>query len=397
MNAVKLSWSAVAALVIASVVTLAAFGWPFLAATSGVGEGASHSTDAPWIFVLVLPLLAMIVLAEVNAGGIDAKAIALLGMLASIGGALRALSPGAAGLEPSFAVIMLGGRVFGRGFGFVQGALTLFVGALLTGGVGPWLPFQMIAAGWVGFLSGALPKRLTGRSEVVVLALLGFVLGVAYGALMNLWFWPFGGYGAGLSYDAAGGPGGERGELLQVLPGDLGAVGRQSWRVHVPAVVADRSAAAARAQTRVQARGVRGPCDVSTRSQRDPLNPRVREMKTLVIGGARSGKSAAAESALADASDVTYVATGYPADHDAEWAARVARHLAHRPASWTTVETLDLAGVLAEPGGPVLVDCLTLWLTRILDRADAWESGASIEPDTSALVAALRRQRPARW
>ena len=206
VNAVKLSWSAVAALVIASVVTLAAFGWPFVAATAGVGEGASHSTDAPWIFVLVLPLLAMIVLAEVNAGGIDAKAIALLGMLASIGGALRALSPGAAGLEPSFAVIMLGGRVFGRGFGFVQGALTLFVGALLTGGVGPWLPFQMIAAGWVGFLSGALPKRLTGRSEVVVLALLGFVLGVAYGALMNLWFWPFGGYGAGLSYDAAGGP-----------------------------------------------------------------------------------------------------------------------------------------------------------------------------------------------
>ena len=206
VNAVKLSWSAVAALVIASVVTLAAFGWPFVAATSGVGEGSSHSTDAPWIFVLVLPLLAMIVLAEVNAGGIDAKAIALLGMLASIGGALRALSPGAAGLEPSFAVIMLGGRVFGRGFGFVQGALTLFVGALLTGGVGPWLPFQMIAAGWVGFLSGALPKRLTGRSEVVALALLGFVLGVAYGALMNLWFWPFGGYGAGLSFDAAVGP-----------------------------------------------------------------------------------------------------------------------------------------------------------------------------------------------
>jgi adenosylcobinamide kinase / adenosylcobinamide-phosphate guanylyltransferase len=113
-------------------------------------------------------------------------------------------------------------------------------------------------------------------------------------------------------------------------------------------------------------------------------------MKTLVIGGARSGKSAAAEAALGDASDVTYVATGYPADHDTEWAARVARHVAHRPPSWTTVETLDVAGVLAEPGGPLLVDCLTLWLTRVLDRADAWESDASIEPDTSALLAALR-------
>ncbi len=209
-HVVRVSWSAAAALVVASLVTLAAFGWPFFATPTGLGEGASHSTDAPWIFVLVLPLLAAIVLAEVNAGGLDAKAVALLGMLAAVGGALRALSPGAAGLEPSFAVIMLGGRVFGRGFGFVQGALTLFVGALLTGGVGPWLPFQMIAAGWVGFLSGCLPRsltwRLTGWPEVVVLSGLGFVLGLAYGALMNLWFWPFGAYGAGLSYDATAGP-----------------------------------------------------------------------------------------------------------------------------------------------------------------------------------------------
>ena len=207
VQVVRLSWSAIAALAIASVVTLGAFGWPFVKLATDVSEASSHSTDAPWIFVLVLPLLAAIVLAEVNAGGLDAKAIALLGMLASIGGALRALSPGAAGLEPSFAIIMLGGRVFGRGFGFVQGALTLFVGALLTGGVGPWLPFQMIAGGWVGFLSGCLPRRLSPRSEVWLLALLGLVLGVAYGALMNLWFWPFGGYGDQLSFDPTSGPG----------------------------------------------------------------------------------------------------------------------------------------------------------------------------------------------
>ena len=205
---VRLSWTAIAALAIASVVTLGAFGWPFVKLATDVSEASSHSTDAPWIFVLVLPLLAAIVLAEVNAGGLDAKAVALLGMLASIGGALRALSPGAAGLEPSFAIIMLGGRVFGRGFGFVQGALTLFVGALLTGGVGPWLPFQMIAAGWVGFLAGCLPRRLSPRAEVWLLALLGLVLGLAYGALMNLWFWPFGSYGDQLSFDPTLGPAG---------------------------------------------------------------------------------------------------------------------------------------------------------------------------------------------
>jgi adenosylcobinamide kinase/adenosylcobinamide-phosphate guanylyltransferase len=113
-------------------------------------------------------------------------------------------------------------------------------------------------------------------------------------------------------------------------------------------------------------------------------------VRTLVIGGARSGKSGAAESVVAASSDVTYVATGYPADRDLEWAARVSRHQASRPATWATVESLDLVGLLGEDGGPLLVDCLTLWLTRILDAADAWDSGASIEAETSALVSALR-------
>jgi len=198
---IRLGWSAATALVLASLVTLGAFGWPFVRTATVAAEASSHGTDAPWIFVLVLPLLAAIVLAEVNAGGLDAKAIALLGMLSSIGGALRALSPGVAGLEPTFAVIMLGGRVFGRGFGFVLGALSLFVGALMTGGVGPWLPFQMIAAGWVGFASGCLPRRMSPRAEVWALAVLGLVLGLAYGALMNLWFWPFGSYGDQVSFD----------------------------------------------------------------------------------------------------------------------------------------------------------------------------------------------------
>ena len=205
VRAIRFHTGAALALVLASVVTLAAFGWPFVLEPTGGSEASAHGSDAPWVFALVLPLLAAIVLAELNAGGIDAKAIALLGMLASVGGALRALSPGVAGLEPSFAVIMLGGRVFGRGFGFVQGCLTLFVGALITGGVGPWLPFQMMAAGWVGFLAGSLP-RMRGRVEVWVLALLGFWLGLLYGALMNLWFWPFGLYGDRLSFEAGAGP-----------------------------------------------------------------------------------------------------------------------------------------------------------------------------------------------
>ncbi|HEY3015083.1 MAG TPA: bifunctional adenosylcobinamide kinase/adenosylcobinamide-phosphate guanylyltransferase [Nocardioides sp.] len=113
-------------------------------------------------------------------------------------------------------------------------------------------------------------------------------------------------------------------------------------------------------------------------------------MKTLVIGGARSGKSRIAEGLLAQAPDVTYVATGYPAHDDPEWAARIARHVADRPATWTTVETLDLAGLLRADGGPLLVDCLTLWLTRVMDEVEAWTTGASVDGPTDELLGALR-------
>jgi energy-coupling factor transport system substrate-specific component len=182
------------------VLGLVAFGWPFLT-RPGTALDTSHSGDAPMVFVLVLPLLAAVVLAELTSGGMDAKAVAMLGMLAAVGGALRALGPGTAGLEPSFAVIILGSRVFGRGFGFVLGAVTLLVGALLTGGVGPWLPFQMIAAAWVGFFAGCLPPA-RGRAEVAWLSGYSFVVGLVFGMVMNLWFWPFAAYGPETSFVA---------------------------------------------------------------------------------------------------------------------------------------------------------------------------------------------------
>jgi energy-coupling factor transport system substrate-specific component len=187
-------------LAVVSLIGLAAYFWPFFV-EPGAALDNSHGADAPWVFVLLLPLLAAVIVAEMSSGGIDAKAVAMLGMLAAIGAALRALGPGAAGLEPSFIVIVLGGRVFGRGFGFVLGALTLFAGALVTGGVGPWLPFQMIAAGWVGLFAGMLPQ-IRGRAEVALLATYGMIAGLGYGMLINLWFWPFASYAPELSYVA---------------------------------------------------------------------------------------------------------------------------------------------------------------------------------------------------
>ena len=92
-------------------------------------SGLAHGTDAPLVFALVLPLLLAVVLAEMSEGGMDVKAVAMLGVLAAIGAALRPLGAGTAGLETVFFLLVLGGRVFGAGFGFVLGATTLFAGA----------------------------------------------------------------------------------------------------------------------------------------------------------------------------------------------------------------------------------------------------------------------------
>ena len=180
-------WRAAVTMGVTTLVGLAAFLWPFLAQP---GSGLAHSADAPWLFVLLIALLTALVVAELSSGGLDAKTVAVLGVLAAAGGALRVLSGGTAGLEPMFFLLVMAGRVLGPGMGFVLGALAVLVGAFLTGGVGPWAPFQMIAAGWVGFGAGALP-RAGGRTERVMLAGYGLIAGLLYGVVMNLWFWPF--------------------------------------------------------------------------------------------------------------------------------------------------------------------------------------------------------------
>ena len=180
-------WRSASTLAATTVVGLAAFLWPFLAQP---GSGLAHSTDAPWLFVVLIALLTALVVAELSSGGLDAKTVAVLGVLAAAGGALRVLGAGTAGLEPMFFLLIVAGRVLGRGMGFVLGALAVLVGAFLTGGVGPWTPFQMIAAGWVGFGAGSLP-RAGGRPERVMLAGYGLVAGLLYGLVINLWFWPF--------------------------------------------------------------------------------------------------------------------------------------------------------------------------------------------------------------
>jgi energy-coupling factor transport system substrate-specific component len=173
---------------VTTVIGIVAFFWPLLAAPES--SAIAHAGDAPWIFALVVPLLLAVVIASFSDGGMDAKAIAMLGVLAAIIAMLRPFGAGVAGLEPIWVVLILGGRALGPGFGFSLGAVSLFASALLTGGVGPWLPFQMLAAAWIGLGAGLLP-RARGRSEVLLLAGYGVVASFAYGLLLNMWFWPF--------------------------------------------------------------------------------------------------------------------------------------------------------------------------------------------------------------
>ncbi|WP_368431043.1 bifunctional adenosylcobinamide kinase/adenosylcobinamide-phosphate guanylyltransferase [Cutibacterium namnetense] len=121
----------------------------------------------------------------------------------------------------------------------------------------------------------------------------------------------------------------------------------------------------------------------------------------LVIGGARSGKSTFAESRLPRDSRVTYVATSQRNPGDTEWEERIRLHQARRPATWRTIETIDIASVLlADDDSPVLVDCLGVWITRILDEVGAWTAAAEDETwhndlrsRVDELTGAIRRTR----
>lgn len=182
-----------------SLVGFLSFTWPFFATSdSALGGG----NDVPWLFAVLVALLALVLLSQLSAGQFDAKTVAVLGVLAALGGALRVLSGGTAGLDPIFFLLIIGGCVLGRAGGFLLGAFSMITGAFLTGGVGPWLPFQMMAAGWVAMGAAMLPT-VSPRFERWLLAGYGFVAGLAYGAIMNLWFWPFLGssapHGAGFS------------------------------------------------------------------------------------------------------------------------------------------------------------------------------------------------------
>ena len=182
-----------------SVVGVASFLYPFfLPIVAGVrDQPVRGGIETPLLFTAIGGLCLLVILREVQGrtGAVDhgaSKIVALLGVLVATDATLR-LIPTVLGASPIFLLIILAGFSFGASFGFLMGTLTLLVSALITGGLGPWLPYQMLAAGWIGMTAGWLPQSGTpgSRRDIVVLAIFGAAWGFLYGAILNLTEWPF--------------------------------------------------------------------------------------------------------------------------------------------------------------------------------------------------------------
>ncbi len=193
-----------------------AFLHPFFTQTqSGGSIGVAHSQDAGLVTLALVGLSLVALVVEMQGQAISAKTVATLGVLVAVASVLRFIEvavPMPGGFSPIFAPIILAGYVFGGRFGFLMGVFTMFTSALITGGVGPWLPYQMFAAGWTGLTAGWL-RRLEIRDyklEIALLSAFGFIWGLLYGAIINLYFWPFAMGPAGQSWT----PGAGLGETL---------------------------------------------------------------------------------------------------------------------------------------------------------------------------------------
>jgi energy-coupling factor transport system substrate-specific component len=186
------SWLSAMILLAATLLGIWAFVYPFFTLPRQQAPSVmSRQADAPFTFVVLLALCLVVVIANLETRQMNSKMVAVLGILVAINSVLR-LIPGPAGFSAMLFLPILCGYVYGADFGFLLGALSFLVSSIVTGGLGPWLPYQMLSAGWMGMASGWLRQmsRL-GRFEIVLLGLWGALLGFIFGAVMNLWFWPY--------------------------------------------------------------------------------------------------------------------------------------------------------------------------------------------------------------
>ena len=183
-DVVKFSPLGTAVLTLASVISAAGFLWPFFYS----GQSLPRTQVFFWAALTVAFFL---VIVQISNSALDAKSVALLGVLSALIAAVRPLGAGAVGIEPMWFILILSARVFGPSFGFMLGLTSMFVSALLTGGLGPWLGYQVFAAAWIGMAAGMLPGKLRGRRELLTLIVFGIIASEFFGILMDLQFWPW--------------------------------------------------------------------------------------------------------------------------------------------------------------------------------------------------------------
>ena len=176
-------------LIAANLAGALAFFWPFVA-TAFVDGDRIEAIGSGWILVFLLLCIGSLLFLELGRGGLGPKTVALIGVLGAAMVALRL--PGfIAGFSAMFIVVLLAGNAFGASFGFTLGAIGTFASGIFVGGLGPWLPFQMVAVAWVGLGAGLLPRGDRWALRLGSLAAYGFVVGFLFGAVMNLWSWPY--------------------------------------------------------------------------------------------------------------------------------------------------------------------------------------------------------------
>lgn len=178
----SLRFIAVAALVPS---TLLGFIWPFLVSSERQADWAS------WFFFASTTFTVLLLIALIAADDLGSKNVAFLGILSALVAALRPLGIGAIGIEPMWFALILAARVMGPTFGFLLGALSMLLSALLTGGIGPWLGYQVFAAAVIGFGVGVIPRNVRGKIEVLLLAIYGAIAAEVFGIMMDLQFWPW--------------------------------------------------------------------------------------------------------------------------------------------------------------------------------------------------------------
>lgn len=199
------SWVArvqpVAIYALVTIIGIAAFLYPFWLPAEALPDQA-HAGDAPLVAGVVGALALAALLLEVRRGSMTAMTVAVLGVLAASEGLLRLIAL-PLGNNAFYFFVVLAGVAFGPRFGMLLGLSAMAVSAVITGGIGPWLPYQMLALAWLGATAGwvgIVTRRWTPRAEVLALGAFGWIWGFLFGAVMNFWFWPYQRDGGALSW-----------------------------------------------------------------------------------------------------------------------------------------------------------------------------------------------------